>query len=109
MSVETFMTGLQRTLSQLNLGINVWEYTLHCFRRGGIQFLDRMGWPIQQIVQWAGWSTQKGCEIDPGVVLRYLINNKEDRFSDLNLTGRGFQTHVDHWPQNFKDELLEYQ
>jgi hypothetical protein len=89
MSVEHFMESVHKLLAKLDLGIIPSDYTLHCFRRGGVQFLDRTNWPIQHIVQWVGWSMQKNCEVDPNMILRYLINSKEDKFSDLHIQVKG--------------------
>jgi len=107
MSVEAFMHNVHAALAKLDVGLLVSSYTLHCFRRGGVQFLDRMNWPIQHIIQWVGWSAKRDCEVEPSVILRYLVNQKKDVFSDLNTTGKGFDISVDHWPEHFKKELLD--
>lgn len=104
MSVESFMTNVHVAMSKVDLAMNVAEYTLHCFRRGGVQWLDRMGWCLGEIVKWCGWSFTKGTEIDANIILRYLINAKEDQFADA---GRGFQLRSDNYSPYYKNVLLE--
>jgi hypothetical protein len=107
MSDQCFMDNLHRAIGALDDGIIVSFYSLHCFRRGGIQFLDRMNWPIQKIIAWVGWSERSGCEINKTLVLKYLINSREDQFSDICKMGDGFEMNTDHWPTHYKNELMD--
>lgn len=67
---------LQRALTcdLIAVGTRDWAaYGTHSFRRGGCQYREQMGWTIQRIGNWGGWSTSEAT-----TMMKYLFSPKDD-------------------------------
>jgi len=71
----------------IDVGIDPATYGTHSFRRGGCQWLStERRWPLQDICEWGGWST----EFTHLTIVKYLISwnddpsRQRDEFFNLN-------------------------
>jgi len=73
LSSDVFLESFRRNL--VEIGRNPLPYGTHSFRRGGCQYLASVvGWPLQKICDWGGWSTN----FKNATIVRYLINWNDD-------------------------------
>ncbi|KAN0077385.1 hypothetical protein V8E54_005689, partial [Elaphomyces granulatus] len=73
LSSDVFLESFRRNL--LEIGRNPLPYGTHSFRWGGCQYLASVvGWPLQKICDWGGWSTN----FKNATVVRYLISWNDD-------------------------------
>ncbi|KZV93497.1 hypothetical protein EXIGLDRAFT_612857 [Exidia glandulosa HHB12029] len=73
MTGEHLLELMRRNLADVN--IDALEYGTHSFRRGGCQWLScDKRWPLRQICDWGGWST----EFSSLTIVKYLISENDD-------------------------------
>ncbi|KAF9014423.1 hypothetical protein BDZ89DRAFT_962861 [Hymenopellis radicata] len=74
LSAQQFILYFRNTLVDIDV-FDVYAYGAHSFRRGGVQYCNAyLAWPIRDIVQWGGWSTNFNSK----TVHLYLISWNDD-------------------------------
>jgi hypothetical protein len=59
----------------IDIGIDPVPYGTHSFRRGGCQWLSvERRWPIRDICEWGGWST----DFSYLTIVKYLIHENDN-------------------------------